>query len=615
MFLNSIRWRLQLWHGLLLVVVLAGFGLTAYQLQRSNQLRRIDQELQRRMAVIGGVIRRPGDGPVRPPLDHPRPPSRPADDRFVPPGRNQGAEQLDRRPPPPPHPDPLLQGEGEASLGLRRPHPPHEPAARLLEKASSPQPSPPEEERASTPAPLRFEGPQRDLGSANPLPQRESQGEGESAVRTPEGAEIPRAPFEGPPRVEPEPPLGLDPAVRDFLPPAPVERRLSAQDLNLFEGSATNAFYYVVWTRDGRPLARSDSAPLEVSHPARGPEVNETRMRGTLRELFRYTPPGECLLVGKDIGRELSDLRRFAGLLLGAGGAVLSFGLAGGWWLSTRAIRPIKDISATASKIWSGDLSQRIPAADTDNELGQLASVLNSTFTRLETAFEQQARFTADAAHELRTPVSVMLTQTQSALTRDRPPAEYRETVEACQRAAQRMRRLIESLLELARLDAQQEPMKRDRFDLAHTTAECLELVRPLAAERSITIRAELPATECRGDADRLALAITNLLTNAIHYNKDGGEIRISAARDQGAAILRVADTGQGISAEDLPHIFERFWRADPSRSRANGRTGLGLAIAKSIVDAHGGSIEVASELDNGSTFTLRLPGPPDPAV
>src|SRR5207245_2533484 len=123
-----------------------------------------------------------------------------------------------------------------------------------------------------------------------------------------------------------------------------------------------------------------------------------------------------------------------------------------------RAIRPIKEISATASRISGGDLSQRIPADDTDNELGQLANVLNSTFARLESIFAQQARFTADAAHELRTPVSVMLTQTQSALTRDREAVEYRETVEACQRAAQRMRRLIESLLELARLDADQEP-------------------------------------------------------------------------------------------------------------------------------------------------------------
>ena len=205
----------------------------------------------------------------------------------------------------------------------------------------------------------------------------------------------------------------------------------------------------------------------------------------------------------------------------------------------------------------------------------------------------------------------MLLTQTQSALTRERPAAEYREAVEACQRAAQRMRGLIESLLELASLDAEHQPLKRAPFDLSQTAAECLELVRPLAAERGVTLQSALPSTECIGDSERVALVITNLLTNAIYYNKDQGEIRISVKQDRGGVTLAVADTGLGISAEDLPHVFERFWRADPSRSRANGRTGLGLAIAKSIVEAHGGSIEAVSELNKGSTFTVRLPSAP----
>ncbi len=540
MFLNSIRWRLQLWHGLLLIVVLAGFGLTAYQLQRINQLKRIDQELQRRMAAVTGMIRRPGEGVGRPPLERMPLTPRPAVQPLPPPGRNDGAERLDRR---------------------------------------------------------------------NHLPEREGQGDVEPNGPVPGGAELPRAPFEGQPRVGPEPPLGPDFALRNPLPPAPIQRRLSPEELNLFEGSATNAYYYVVWARDGWLLSRSDSAPQDIPQPPRGTDVNETRVRGARREMFRYMPPGECLLVGKDVERDLAELRGFAGLLLAAGGAVLVVGLAGGWWLSTRAIRPIDDISATALKISSGDLSLRIPAADTDNELDQLASVLNSTFARLEAAFGQQARFTSDAAHELRTPVSVMLTQTQSALTRERAAAEYRETVEACQRAAQRMRGLIESLLELASLDAGQEPLKRARFDLAQTAAECLELVRPLAAERRITLHADLAAAECLGDADRVALVITNLLTNAVFYNRDGGEVRISTRSDGGTVTLCVSDTGQGVCTEDLPHVFERFWRADPSRSRAQGRTGLGLAIAKSIVELHSGSIEAASELGKGSTFTVRLPG------
>ncbi|HEX5398329.1 MAG TPA: histidine kinase dimerization/phospho-acceptor domain-containing protein, partial [Verrucomicrobiae bacterium] len=141
---------------------------------------------------------------------------------------------------------------------------------------------------------------------------------------------------------------------------------------------------------------------------------------------------------------------RFAGF----GAIILVFGLAGGGWFVSRAMRPIENISSAATKISAGDLSQRINLAETESELGQLAAVLNSTFARLDAAFAQQKQFASDAAHELRTPVSVILTQTQTALTRERAAAEYRETVEACQRAAQRMRKLIRALLELARLDA-----------------------------------------------------------------------------------------------------------------------------------------------------------------
>ena len=151
-----------------------------------------------------------------------------------------------------------------------------------------------------------------------------------------------------------------------------------------------------------------------------------------VREFVAFTPPGECVVVGHDISGELVELRRFAGLLAAAGGVVL----AGGWWLGARAIRPIADISATAVKISSGDLSERISTAGAGSELHELAAVLNSTFARLEDSFAQQARFTSDAAHELRTPVAVLLTQTQTALKRERTSAEYRDTLEACQRAA-----------------------------------------------------------------------------------------------------------------------------------------------------------------------------------
>jgi heavy metal sensor kinase len=334
-------------------------------------------------------------------------------------------------------------------------------------------------------------------------------------------------------------------------------------------------------------------------------------MRGTNRELIHFTSSGRCILTGRPIDAELAQLRRFAFLLASVGAGVLALGLVGGWWVATRAIRPIKDISATAARIAGGDLSQRINTAGTENELGQLAGVLNSTFARLEAAFAQQKQFTADASHELRTPLAVMISEAQTTLTRERTAVEYRETVEACLDAAQQMRRLTESLLELARFDAGQRPFQRGPVNLSEVARDSVALVHPLADPRGIRIESEFAIAEVRGDAELLNRVVTNLLTNAIHYNKPDGEVRIATRSENGTVILTVADTGVGIAPEEAPHIFERFYRADKSRARANGRAGLGLAICKAIVDAHGGSIEVTSTPGNGAVFTVRHPATP----
>jgi heavy metal sensor kinase len=383
------------------------------------------------------------------------------------------------------------------------------------------------------------------------------------------------------------------------------------------EAGQTNAFYYIVWQQDGSLLASSPGAPKEVPLPVESGTVQHeagdrpgavTRTRGEFREFCLCFPFGDRALVGRSMAPDLAAMHRLALWLFTAGAAVLAFGMAGGWWVATRAIRPIEDISATAVKIAGGDLSQRINASDTESELGRLAGVLNSTFARLEAAFAHQTRFTSDASHELRTPVSVILSQTQTALSRERGAADYRATIEACQRAAQRMRKLIESLLELARLDAGEEQMKHACFDLSRVARDCVELVRPLAAERGVEIHSELPAVECLGDAERVGQVVTNLISNAIHFNRERGEVRITTRAENGTAFLTVADTGVGIPPEDLPHIFERFYRVDKSRSRIQGKTGLGLAICKAIVEAHSGAIEVTSHPGDGSTFEVRLP-------
>ena len=486
MILKSIKWRLQAWHGLLLVGVLGAFGVTAYQFQRVNLLRHIDQELQQRSGMLLGEIRNQGRG-IRPP----------------------------------------------------------------------PRPDGPERPRRERP------------------PREEMPGDG--------AQEFP------PPR-------------RELVLPAHVSA--------LFDGEATNTFYYIVWRRDGTVLKRSASAGETVPLPARPDPITAqlARLRGNWRESYHYTPPGECVLVGRWIGPDLAELRRFAWRLTAAGAAVLLLGLAGGWWMATRAIRPVENISATASRISAGNLSERISLAETDDELGRLAAVLNSTFARLDAAFTQQQQFTADASHELRTPISVILNQTQTALARERPAADYRETLEACQRAAQRMRKLTESLLALARLDAGQESPRRERSDLATAARDCIDLVRPLAGERRISIHAELAPAEWCGDPERIAQVITNLLTNAIQYSQEAGEIRVSTRPENASVVLIVTDQGPGVPPEALDRIFERFYRADESRNRRTGGVGLGLAIVKSCVEAEGGSIVACNVEPHGLQMRVCLP-------
>lgn len=389
---------------------------------------------------------------------------------------------------------------------------------------------------------------------------------------------------------------------RDNRPPG--ERQ---PDPNLFN---TAKFYFIAWAEPGDRLAASTNAPAELERPPG--EFREAthfvRTRGANRELLQYVPSGRVILVGASLTPGLTRLHQLGIALAVIGCGIVIIGFAVGWWLASRALRPIAEISEAAQKIAAGDLTNRISANETESELGQLITVLNSTFARLETAFAQQQQFTSDAAHELRTPVSVILTQVQSTLNKERTSAEYRETLAACQRAAERMKRLIESLLELARFDAGQEQLQRVTFDLAAKTRECVDLLQPLAAERRVTLVSELAAAKCAGDPERLSQVIINLLTNAVTYNKPDGEVRIRTLIQTGSVILTVTDTGVGIAPEDAPHVFKRFYRADKARSGSAGNAGLGLAICKSIVTAHGGTLDFTSEPDRGTTFTVRLP-------
>lgn len=382
---------------------------------------------------------------------------------------------------------------------------------------------------------------------------------------------------------------------------------------HLFEGE-DSSWYYVVWRRDGRVLQRSQMA-LDVAfenffEDSSSLPVRVVRSRAGQREVVHVTGFGTHVLVGRSISWDLDSQHAAGWLLAACGWAILTLGVVGGGWLSGRAIRPIATMSATAKSISAENLSHRIDLKETDNELGQLALVLNQTFDRLQSAFEQQARFTADASHELRTPLSVIMTQIELALSKPRSSDEYLAALEACQRASRRMRSLIDSLLLLARFDSGQPELKVERLDLSEIATESVELVRPLADERHIQLGSDTPPVPFVGDRQRLGQVVTNLLSNAIRYNHDGGRVDVRVERVNGDAVVSVSDTGIGIPAGDLPHIFERFFRVDRARARADGGTGLGLAICQSVVEAHGGQITARSELQRGTTVEVRLPFP-----
>ncbi len=394
------------------------------------------------------------------------------------------------------------------------------------------------------------------------------------------------------------------------------ERLRNPGDISVFPPELQSLFtggddsrYLGFWDADGTPLFISANAPATIRPPQPVKDSPPTFLdRGDFREMHRSNPEGISSVTGINISAEKGSLLRF-GLLLGAGGGALwLIGLAGGWWLAGRALKPIDDIGRTASRIAEGNLSERIKIANTDNELGRLGYVLNDTFDRLSEAIERQKRFTADASHELRTPVTIILSETQRALKREREPEQYREILGNCRSAAERMRALVESLLVLAKQDLPASNGARHTCDLAEVTAGVADLLQPMADEHATKVERQLDPAPVHGDPHSLAMVVQNLLSNALSHPPEGGTVRLRSYADGTDCVLEVSDNGPGIPAEHLPHLFDRFYRADSARGQGKGHSGLGLAIARSVVEAHGGRIEVESSAQGGTAFRVKLP-------
>jgi signal transduction histidine kinase len=338
-----------------------------------------------------------------------------------------------------------------------------------------------------------------------------------------------------------------------------------------------------------------------ASLPARRPSVREWTgtliARGDEQPRIQVHVAESLAPLARDLNRLLQTLALAAGLL----GAVA---ILAARVVSARVVEPLARIASKAAGVSKPTADAPLPVSGTGDEIDQLARTLNDAFARIHIAWQRQARFTADASHELRTPLAVMKTEAEVALRKERTPDEYRASLAAVGQAADRMHNLVDSLLLLARADAD-APLEQPPLDFALLTSQ---VVRELAAPPSVAVRvhAETPVM-VRGDERHLAILVRNLVANALRHTS-AGTVDVHVRALASCAELSVVDTGEGMPPDVVAHVFERFYRADAARSRDTGGAGLGLSIVRAIADAHGGTASVTSELGRGSAFVVRLP-------
>ncbi len=324
--------------------------------------------------------------------------------------------------------------------------------------------------------------------------------------------------------------------------------------------------------------------------------------------LLRDGQPMGYIEVAEALSVTEATLRSLALILIVAVPATLALSGFGGWLIADRALHPIDTIARQAQRISEQDLHRRLNLDLPDDEVGRLARTFDAMLDRLDAAFQRQRRFTADASHELRTPLTVIKTNIGVTLNRPRSLKQYQTALLEVEEEVDRLTRLTNDLLLLARADASQPIAPAREIDLVPIASGVADELRPLAEAKHLTLDFAAPeSAKLHGDPDQLHRLCYNLIENAIKYTSQG---RVSAkvTRSPGQVLLTVEDTGPGIAAEHVPHLFERFYRVDAARSRDAGGSGLGLAIAHSIATSHGGAIDVKSDFGHGTIVTVSLP-------
>ncbi|RMH21328.1 MAG: HAMP domain-containing protein [Gemmatimonadetes bacterium] len=393
------------------------------------------------------------------------------------------------------------------------------------------------------------------------------------------------------------------------------EEAASVRDLNRFSQ---------IWDGEGRSLLRSRYAPADLPvapdalrQASRGEivwregEYLGQPVRSLYYPLSRLGPShrGHVLEVAAPMARRNALLLQAAVALLGIGTLVVLGTFAGAWWLAGSAVRPVEEIIDQAERVEPGS-SARISAYADTREYRRLVSVLNRMLDRIERAFDAQKRFTADASHELRSPLTALRGELELALRRDRTAEEYRAVLASCLEEVLRLATLTEELLLLAKADAGHALPERVPVDLARLVDETLVRERERARERDVAMTVEVPdGLTTTGDPHLLAQALRNLVDNALKFTPPGGRVGVAVHAAGGEVVLQVDDSGPGLGA-DAERVFERFYQVDPSRT-PNGRpggAGLGLSIVEAVARVHGGRVSAGRSPWGGACFRMMLP-------
>lgn len=378
-----------------------------------------------------------------------------------------------------------------------------------------------------------------------------------------------------------------------------------------------------ITTREGKMLYESGDTRDPLIDADRITHIDTLLQEPKFRTEFPDGPPpmliyarpyrapdgiGYIVEVGASRGPIDQTLRGMAITLLLVTPIILIAAAVSGYVLMKQPLKPISALTDQAERIGAANFSERLPVIRSGDELERLSLSLNRMLARLEDAMAHIHRFSGDVSHELRTPLTIMHGELDHVAQTDGLQPEVMDAVWSALEEVERLSRIVNSLLVISRLDYGDAGMEKTCIDLGALARDTAEQMQALAEDKGISVECRIDSVEVLGDETRLRQIIVNLLDNAIKYTSDGGHVQVLAGRRGSRAWLEISDDGVGIPAEALPHVFERFYRADKARSRASGGVGLGLSIVKAICTAHGGEISVSSQDGKGSTFTVEFP-------